>query len=255
MSLPSVLAVTGLVAEARIAAGPGVVTAAGGGDSARLALLVKGALARGVRAVISFGIAGGLEPGLAPGSVLIGRGVHDGDDRDEAASAWVARIATALPEARIADLAGVDAAVVTAADKAALHRRTGAAAVDMESHVASRLAALHGLPFVALRVVADPARRTLPPAALVGLRPDGTTDVGAVLRSLARAPRQLPGLIRTGLDARAAFTALKASRRALGDLFGLDGADPDGDFDLAVDFDVGVEAASAGGHRAGSLVG
>ncbi len=219
MSLPPVLAVTGLVAEARIAAGPGVVTVAGGGDPARLALLVQGALARGVRAVISFGIAGGLEPGLAPGRVLIASGVTDGDRRSDTAPAWVARIATALPMARIVDLAGVDAAVVDAAGRAALHRRTGAAAVDMESHVAARLAALHGLPFVALRVVADPAERTLPPAALVGLRPDGTTDVGAVLRSLGRAPRQLPGLIRTGLDARAAFAALKASRRALGDLF------------------------------------
>lgn len=254
MRVPPILAVTGLVAEARIAAGSGVVTVAGGGDPARLALLVQGALARGVRAVISFGIAGGLEPGLAPGSVLIGRGVHDGDDRSETTSAWVVRIANALPEARIADLAGVDTAVVDAADKAALHRRTGAAAVDMESHVAARLAALHGLPFVALRVVADPAERTLPPAALVGLRPDGTTDVGAVLRSLARAPRQWPGLIRTALDARAAFTALKASRRALGDLFDREDAGFESGFDAAGDLDVGVEATSVGGDRAESLV-
>lgn len=222
MSGPPVLAVTGLLAEARIAAGADVVTVAGGGDAARLALLLETALVRGARVVISFGIAGGLAPGLAPGSVLLGRAVHDGDRRTPASAAWVERLAEALPGARLADLAGVDAAVAGAADKAALHRRTGAAAVDMESHVAARLAARHGVPFVALRVVADPAERALPPAALVGLRSDGTTDIGAVLRSLGREPRQLAGLIRTGLDARAAFSALKASRRALGPLF--DGA-------------------------------
>ena len=230
-AIPSILAVTGLSAEARIAAGAGVVAVAGGGDPARLALLVQAALARGAGAVISFGIAGGLAPGLKPGTVVIARAVHDGGARTEAAPGWVERLAAALPRARIADLAGVDAPVVGAGDKASLRGRTGAAAVDMESHVAARLAALHGVPFAALRVVADPAERTLPPAALLGMRPDGSTDLTAVLRSLGREPRQLAALVRTGLDARAAFSALRACRRDLSALFGLgdlhleDGAD------------------------------
>ncbi len=113
----------------------------------------------------------------------------------------------------------------------------------MESHVAARLAALHGLPFAALRVVADPAERSLPPAALVGMRPDGTTDIGAVLRSLGRAPRQLPGLIRTGLDARAAFSALKSSRLELASLFDIGGGLREDSFDLAAEFETGFEAA------------
>ncbi len=37
----------------------------------------------------------------------------------------------------------------------------------------------HGLPFAVLRVVADPQERDLPPAALAGMRADGTTDVGS----------------------------------------------------------------------------
>ncbi len=216
-----ILAVTGLLAEARIASGSGVLTAVGGGDAARLALLVQAAIARGVGAVISFGIAGGLRPGLAPGSVVVARAVDDGNCRMEAAPAWVERLARALPHAHVADIAGVDEAVCGTADKAALHRRTGAAAVDMESHVAARLAAQNGLPFAALRIVADPADRCLPAAALAGMRPDGSTDVGAVLRSLLRGPSQLPGLISTALDARRAFRGLVASRRDLCSLFGL----------------------------------
>ncbi len=50
-----VLAVTGLMAEARIASGTGVATLSGGGDPARLALLLQAALVKGARAVISFG--------------------------------------------------------------------------------------------------------------------------------------------------------------------------------------------------------
>ena len=216
---PPVLVVTGLAAEARIAAGPGVATVAGGGDAARLALLMEAALARGARAVVSFGIAGGLEPALAPGTALIAGAIHDGDARTPADPAWVERLAALLPDARLRDLVGVDDAVVGRGDKAALWRRTGAAAADMESHVAARLAARRGLPFAALRIVADPAERTLPPAALVGMRPDGSADVGAVLRALARRPRQLPALVRTGLDARSAFAALAAARRHLGPVF------------------------------------
>jgi hopanoid-associated phosphorylase len=210
-----VIAASGLNAEARIALGPGVVTVAGGGDPARFALLLQGALMRGARAVISFGIAGGLAPSVKPGTTIIGRSVDDGTSRSASDSAWVERLAAQLPHAIVGDIAGVDRMVVGADGKQALHAATGAVAVDMESHIAARLAAQHRLPFVALRVVADPAHRSLPHAATVGMRPDGTTDAGAVLRSLSKRPGDIPALIRTAFDARAAFVALSRSRRAL----------------------------------------
>ena len=55
-----------------------------------------------------------------------------------------------------------DHAVATAEGKADLYRRSGAFLVDMESHIAARLAHARDVPFAALRVVADPAERTLP---------------------------------------------------------------------------------------------
>ena len=215
-----VVAVTGLAAEARVVGGPGIATVAGGGDPARLALLLRAALDRGARAVISFGIAGGLAPALRPGTVLLARAVFDGRRRVAADRAWLEHLARALPHAVLADLAGVDRVVAGIAAKRALHRDTGAAAVDMESHVAGRLAAQHRVPFAALRVVADPADRGLPHAATVGMRPDGSTDVRAVLRSLLDRPRDVPALIRTALDARTAFAGLHRSRASLGEFLG-----------------------------------
>ena len=67
-----------------------------------------------------------------------------------------------------------------------------------------------------LEAVIDPAERALPPAALVGLRPDGTPDVGAVFGSVLRRPTQLPALVQTALDARAARAALRRGRGLLG---------------------------------------
>ncbi len=90
----------------------------------------------------------------------------------------------------------------------------------MESHVAARVAAEHGLPFFALRAIADPLARTLPPATLIAMRPDGGIDLHAVMRSVAHRPRQLPQLMRIGLDARRALGALARGRRLLGDRLG-----------------------------------
>jgi len=122
----------------------------------------------------------------------------------------------ALPDALVGRIVGSDAIAAAAADKRALARRTGGVAVDMESHVAARVAARHGLPFGAIRVISDRLEDDLPPAALVGMRPDGGMALDAVLASLARRPGQLPALIRTGRQADRAFAGLKAAMAAVG---------------------------------------
>jgi hypothetical protein len=129
---------------------------------------------------------------------------------------WAQALLEALPGAVHAEIIGADAPVAEPAEKRQLHLRTGAVAVDTESHVAARIAAAHRIPFAACRAVIDPAHSVLPPAAVFGLRHDGTADVRAVLRSLARQPSQLPALARTALDARVAAAALRRGRRLLG---------------------------------------
>jgi hypothetical protein len=122
---------------------------------------------------------------------------------------------SALLPAHIGTIIGQDIPAATLQQKRHLYATTGALAVDMESHVAARVAARHDLPFAAIRVISDDAERTLPPAALVGMRPDGGMALGAVLSSLGRNPAQLPALIRTGLDAERAFRALRRALRTL----------------------------------------
>jgi hypothetical protein len=92
----------------------------------------------------------------------------------------------------------------------------GALVADTESHVAARIDDAYGLPFAAFRVVADPAHRQLPHAALVAIRPDGSLAFGAILGSLLKNPRRVPQLMRTANDARAAFVGLySAAERCL----------------------------------------
>lgn len=227
-SLP-VLAVTGLAKEARLAAGPGVVAIGAGGDPQRLRRLLDARGPAGCRAVVSIGIAGGLDPSLQPGDVVVASGVLV-DGRRYRLDAHIAEAlrrrlsdlrAGPKPGLRViaADLAGVDAAVLTVDGKVALHARTGAAAVDMESHVAAEFAARHGLPFAAIRVVCDPAGRALPAFVAHALKPDGEPDILAVLRALARRQVTVGGLIRLARDSGTAFAALGRCRTLLG--FGL----------------------------------
>ena len=211
-----VIAVVGLAREARIAAGPGVHAVAGGGDARRLAGTLERALASGARAVISFGIAGGLVEDLNAGAWLVGHAIVATGRRWPCDAAWTALLLERLPGAEAALLAGADAPIAEPVAKRALHLATGAAAVDTESHVAADIAARHGLPFAAFRVVADGARQALPPAAAVAIAPDGRIRHRAVLGSLRRAPGQLPTLLRTAADARRAFGALSRGRRLLG---------------------------------------
>ncbi len=221
----SVLAVTGLKREAKIVAGPGVVTLAGGGVTGTLAARIESALSAGLHGIISIGIAGALDPSLRVGEVVVASAVSANplapvEGGGTVGRRWMERLSLAFPEARPGLVAGSDTMLTDAAAKAALHAATGALCVDMESHIAAAVAARRGLPFVALRVISDGADRALPRAAQAGMRPDGGMDIGAVLKSLAADPRQLPALIRTGMEAEAAFRALLRGRDRLGPALG-----------------------------------
>ncbi|MBV8926012.1 MAG: nucleoside phosphorylase, partial [Bradyrhizobium sp.] len=92
---------------------------------------------------------------------------------------------------------------------------TGAAAVDMESHIAAEYAARAGLPFAALRVVSDPAHRALPALAMAALKPNGDIDLRKVLTGVVRNPRSLRALVSTGIDFNRALRSLRGCRSFL----------------------------------------
>ena len=203
-----------------MAAGPGVRTVAGGGRSIALASAIEREVAAGAKAIISFGVAGALTPALGPGSLIVASAVVCTAGSYPVHAEWTSALLRRLPNAISAELAGSDTVVADPIGKARLHAQSGAIAVDMESHIAASIAAEHGLPFAALRAIADPLARTVPPAAAIALRAEGGIDMLAVLRSLAHTPRQFPLLLRIAFDARKALGALARGRRLLGDRLG-----------------------------------
>jgi hopanoid-associated phosphorylase len=215
---PHIVAVCGLAMEARIAAGDGVVVVCSG-DRQRLAAQLRDATTPATCGILSFGFAGGLALGLRPGTCIVARGVLALGEGFATDAAWARRMLAALPEARHADLAAADRAIQLPSEKRALHARTGAVAVDMESHIAGRMARERGLPFAALRVVVDPAEQAVPKAALAGQHADGTADVRAVMAALWARPRDTPAVLRLAFDVWIASRALLGCRRQLGEGF------------------------------------
>ena len=215
---PHVVVVCGLAYEAKVAAGSGVVAICGG-DQHRLAATLREATTPATRGIVSFGYAGGLAAEVSPGTCIVAKGVLSLGEGFVTDPIWSERMLAALPGARHADLAGVERPIQLTSEKRSLHARTGAVAVDMESHIVGRMARERGLPFVALRVVLDPAERAVPKAALAGHRADGSTDARAVMAALRRRPRELPAVLRLAFDAWIASRALLRCRRQLGDGF------------------------------------
>ena len=232
-----------------------MVAVAGGGDGdwleARLTELAGAGAGAG--GVMSFGLCGALVDGLAVGDVVVGtsddadwrdcvtatlsrasgRGMRSGAERgegggfsfDERAPPLPAPSALSLSRVRGRGWVGAVYAdgvlATTSAAKRALHAATGAVVIDMESHIAARVAARHGLPFAIVRVVSDTAADTLPSAFAVAMRRGGGTDVAAMLRSLATRPGQIPDFARASANATRALGVLRRVGRLLGPRLGL----------------------------------
>ena len=214
-----ILIVTGLLQEARIAAGPGMAVVCSSSDPQQLRALLTVFDPATIRGVISFGVAGGLDPSLKSGDVVVATEVMAGDAR------WLAGLS--LSEDQIAGialgrrrvvrggLAGVEEIVAAQSCKAALRSVTGAAAVDMESHIAAAYAAENDLPFAALRVISDPATRALPALARSAIKPNGDIDLRMIFQGVVRNPRSLRALVSTGIDFNRALKSLRGCREFL----------------------------------------
>jgi adenosylhomocysteine nucleosidase len=211
-----ILAVTGLRREARMARAPGVVAIAAGGHAKSLREKFDQAVARGVKGVISFGIAAALSPELHTGDIVIGAAVVTPRGRITTDPAWRERLSARLPTAKLSLVAGTDTLLMGRNSKAALFAETGADAADMESGSVSRLALARNLPFACLRVISDDALQELPPAAAVALNADGRVDLLAVCRSLRAEPNQLSALMRAARDSRKALGVLLRCRDLVG---------------------------------------
>jgi adenosylhomocysteine nucleosidase len=195
----------------------GALLAVGGMGGAAAATAARGLVDAGAAALMSFGLAGGLDPGLTSGSVVMpGEVISSDGARFLTSDAWRRQLQLSiagLGPVACGTLLTVSQPIGRIADKARAFRETGAVAADMESWAVAQVAALHGLPFVAVRVIVDSAQDVLPPAVTAASR-EGRLNMRRLIGGLAAAPLDLLALMRLAQRYRIATRMLAALARA-----------------------------------------
>lgn len=196
---------------------PKATVIVGAGDAAALSAKLEVAIAAGATAVISVGLAGAINLAMKTGDVVVGVGATYELGAVACDLAWCDRLFDVLqadPPSMLRKpfrvswgrFAWSPTAVARLTDKAALRKATMADLVDEETFLALSIAAAHGVPGAALRVVLDPALFELPQAATEKLTAAGAPDMGAILGSIAGDPWEIPelfelaGMSATGLS-------------------------------------------------------
>lgn len=173
-------------------------------------------LEAGATSLVSWGLAGGLDPDLEAGAVCVPREVIAADGtRLGTARAWCESLASSLPPGRSlgrGSLFTAARALETTAAKEEARRRTGACAVDMESSAVAQVADDHGVPFIAVRVIVDTARDSIP-AAVASASRTGKVRLGRLILGLLRSPLQIGPLLKLARRYRVAMRSLETVAR------------------------------------------
>lgn len=171
-------------------------------------------LTEGATALLSFGIASGLDPNVRCETAVIAIAVKAENMPALACTpSWLERMARtfgAHQPSACGHLAYAPVMLITGLDKARTFRATGALAADMESYGVGEAALAAHVPFAALRVVADTAGDELPEIALHAIAPDGSLELGETLGRILKNPAQIPGLLKLGRSAARARNRLDA---------------------------------------------
>ena len=156
------------------------------------------------------GVCGGLDPSLAPGSIVLARGVSNSDGADLVPAPRLLDAAQHVLRARhgpfvSSRLLTVGEPAESRREKTALWNIHGAGGVDMETYALALAAEQRQIPWLAIRAVLDPASAALP-SSLRAWRSDA--DERAVMLVARRRPWEWPAFARLAWQMRTACASL-----------------------------------------------
>lgn len=197
----------------------GMLLAVSGIGEAAAAAAAQRLVDAGAAALVSWGMAGGLDPLLEAGTVCLPHEVIAPDGTHyPTAREWRETLAPLIAAGRRVVPGTLLTSVLplaTVFEKEAAHRNTGAVAVDMESSAVAQTARTHGLPFIAVRAIVDAAKDAVPPAVKAASE-SGQVRIGRLFLGLLRSPADLMPLLQLAARYRAATASLRAVAALLG---------------------------------------
>lgn len=196
--------------------GDGTLVAVSGMGRAAAVSAAGALIDAGATSLVSWGLAGGLDPELQAGTICLPSMVVSRDGASFATDLHWREILTAAISQRLIVVSGKlltsAVALEDVAAKAAAFGETGAVAVDMESAGVAEIAASNDLAFVAVRAIVDTAGDTLP-RAVIAAGTEGPVRLARLILGIASSPREIAPLLRLATRYRAAIRALGAVAR------------------------------------------
>lgn len=166
------------------------------------------------RALVSLGYAGGLDPRLQPGDLVVGNGYRYGARPARAGDAAAGRGAALLRASGLAVTEGavltVDEPLLTGRAKRRARQGSGALVVDMEGRWIADAAAARGVPLIGIRAVLDEADFSLPPFIATIIADGGRHERTHAIRALSQ-PAAARSFLPLALRSRRASGALQAA--------------------------------------------
>ncbi len=163
-----------------------------------------------ITALVSFGVAGALDPNLKPGDLVLPDAIY-ADQQWPVNLAWRDRLQQKLAmDVTVVNgvLAHSPEPLTSEKTKQDLAQATGACAVDMESGALAAVAARADIPFIAVRAIIDPVQFSPPQALLSAVYPDGRVNPVRIMTLLLNRSVHLSTLIQMGAGMRAARKTL-----------------------------------------------
>lgn len=189
-----------------------------GGKRAKQA--TENLIRNGAEQIISFGMAGGLSPGLHSGDICLPRTVVTNKacqlPVDEDLHAEIRTLIEPGSETLIEDLFySSDEVLTSSKQKTGIYQQFATVATDMESAGVLAAAQQQHIPAIVLRVIVDTATTQLPEAVLQHTDEFGQPRIPAFVCSLLRQPRQIPQLIKLARQFKQAQNSLKRLAAAI----------------------------------------
>ena len=158
---------------------------------------------QGATALISWGCAGALDPGLSAGDFILPDQVCSADKPVlETSLYWKSRLQDML-SSQLSCHSGVliqtRSMITSVVQKQTLFSATSAIAVDMESYSIAEYAQQNGLPYIACRAIADSAQTDLPRPVVDAMDQQGNINNRKVIFNTLLHPLAIASLIRLGL--------------------------------------------------------
>jgi len=167
----------------------------------------------GAAALLSWGCAGALSSRLFPGDLLLPRHVSAANGQTlHTDEAWRARLVRSLNGILATHQAGIAESpmiLLEPAQKRALNVASNCEAVDMESAAVACVARKAGLPFMAIRAIADRVDERLPRCIAKAMDNHGNIGMRPFMSAAIFQPESWPALVRLGWHFHAALRTLR----------------------------------------------